>query len=235
MDYWNKENFEGMEAIGEHYSQRPGFELFSKYCLLKGQGLKKQAVEAINEFVALLEKKETQQKREIALELTELSYNNKAVNQLLSFPLFQWLIAVFEEWSNTDSGNVLPERWLGFLTHDMERYEKALKLEPNDQISLIALCNAHISDVDYQTHHLFESRLIGELDEAKQSLETAGQLLSRITASKFIEFAHQEINYYGRMLEKWEEYSSQVRQETFQEWCEKQGESFSFGSVVYYE
>jgi hypothetical protein len=42
--------FEGLKSIGNKYVLIQGYEAFGRYCLLKKQGLKKQAVAAVKEF-----------------------------------------------------------------------------------------------------------------------------------------------------------------------------------------
>ena len=74
MYYWNQQNFEGLKSIGDKYVSIQGYEAFGRYCLLKEQGLKKQAVAAVKEFVASAKEKSIETQRKIAFEIASLGF-----------------------------------------------------------------------------------------------------------------------------------------------------------------
>ena len=52
MWYWNKANFEGLEAIAAEAAGLPDMADFGRYCVLRSSGLRKQALAALQAFVA---------------------------------------------------------------------------------------------------------------------------------------------------------------------------------------
>ena len=149
MYYWNEDNFKGLKEIGEKYSTKLGYEAFSNYCLLKEKGLRKQAHIAIEDFISLTQSKSIGEQREIAKELVSLSYYNKDIHQLIPQQLHQFLITILKEWAEKETDNVIPHRWLGYLCRDLDSYEKAIKISPIDEISIIELAKYRLNDVDF--------------------------------------------------------------------------------------
>ena len=233
MHYWNQDNFEGLKAVGEKYASKDGFALYGQYCLLKEQGLKKQAVSAMNAFVSFLKKMHQEEQRAVAVELASLAFENKKTHQLLPYPLVQCLKHILERWVSEDENNPLPYKWLGYVAADYAYFEKVLQLDPNDEMCLFKLATAHLNDVDYQTHHLSESLFIGTLADAKTSLEQAQVLINRIKTTALKTHLESEWAYYEKLLSCWELYSKTEQKEPFPDWCAARGEAFNFWSIVY--
>ena len=74
MYYWNQQSFEGLKSIGNKDLPIQGYEAFGRYCLLKEQGLNKQAVAAVKEFVASAKEKSIETQRKIAFEIASLGF-----------------------------------------------------------------------------------------------------------------------------------------------------------------
>ncbi|WP_395377547.1 hypothetical protein [Marinicella sp. W31] len=235
MHYWNQDNFEGLKAVGEKYALINGFELYADYCLLKEQGLKKHAMSAINAFVSFLQKRHQEEQRAAAVELASLAFENKETHQLLPYPLVQCLKHILERWVSEDEKNPLPYKWLGYIAADYSYFEKTLQLDPNDEMCLSKLAVAHLNDIDYQTHHLSESLLIGTLSDAKSSLDHAQVLIDRIKTKALKMYLQSDYAYYEKLLNCWEMYSKAEQKESFPDWCAFRGEEFNFWSIMYYK
>lgn len=136
MYYWNRDNFEGLKAVGDKYSALEGYELFGKYCLQKEQGLKKQANATLNEFVTRCKNQSLAEQRMIAVELLSLGYWNREIHQLLAYPVIAFLKELLAQWVVEEPNHSIPHRWLGYINEDITSYEKALELDPTDEISL---------------------------------------------------------------------------------------------------
>ncbi|MEL4430953.1 hypothetical protein [Shewanella mangrovisoli] len=161
MNYWNCDNFEGLKAIGALYSARKGYELFGQYCLQKEQGLKKQAIATVNQFVSHCKTLPLAEQRQMAEELSSLGFWHRETHQLLAYPLIVLLKGVLSQWTLDEPNNPIPHKWLGFIAGDIDSYERALTLEPTDEICLTQVALSHLNSVDFQTHHLSESVLLG--------------------------------------------------------------------------
>ena len=235
MNYWNQSNFEGLKSVGEKFSSYKGYELFGKYCLQKEQGLKKLAVASIKEFVSLSKSKSQTEQRCIAEELSSLGFWNGEIHQLLSHPLEEFLKEVLELWTAEEPDNPTPHKWLGYICGDISSYERALELDPSDEICISRIAQTHLNDVDFQTHHLSESLLLGDFDDAKNSLQLAQSLIDTLSTEEIRLKMQNELEYYNSLLGCWEEYSKLGIEQSFPDWCASKGEKFNFWSIVYYD
>ncbi len=234
MYYWNEDNFKGLKEIGEKYSIQNGYEDFSKYCLLKEKGLRKQAHKAVEDFISLTRSKNIDEQREIAKELAFLSYYNKEVHQLIPQQLHQFLITILKEWTKKKTGDVTPYRWLGYFCNNLDYYEEAIRICPADEISLIELVKGKLNNVDYQTHHLSETMFIGNIENARASLEYAYNAIKKLKSGTLKDSLCDGYNYYKKLIDAWEEYIKEKREISFPKWCKTRGENFNFGIIVYY-
>ncbi|GLT19210.1 hypothetical protein GCM10007938_29920 [Vibrio zhanjiangensis] len=234
MDYWNKDNFEGLKSVGEKYSAVEGYELFGKYCLQKEKGLKKLAVSSIKEFVTVSKSKSLKVQREIAEELSSLGVWNSEIHQLLAHPLVEFLKSVLEQWTLDEPSNPIPHKWLGYIGGDLSSYERALEIDPTDEICISRIAQAHLNDVDYQTHHLSESLFLGDIRDATNSLQLVASLIDRLTTKHVRLKMRGELEYYNNLLSCWMEYSELGIDEPFADWCVSKGEKFNFWSIAYY-
>ncbi|MCL1121281.1 hypothetical protein N7V09_14900 [Shewanella seohaensis] len=235
MNYWNSDNFEGLKAIGTQYSALKGYELFGQYCLQKEQGLKKQAIATVNQFVSHCKSLSLAEQRHIAEELSSLGFGHSETHQLLAYPLIVLLKGVLTQWTLDEPNNPIPHKWLGFIAGDTDSYERALALEPSDEICLTQVALSHLNSVDFQTHHLSESVLLGDISRAKDSLASAQALITRLQTIERKSRLQNRHDYYLSMVNCWEEYSTLAGDEPFPDWCAAKGEQFDFWSIVYYQ
>lgn len=139
MFYWNQANVEGLKYVASAYEGKPGYEGFVEYCLKKEQGLKNQANAAILSFVEKVRSLPIARQREIALEFAELNFYNAEIHQLLSHPLCSHVYTVLNDWSKEDGASPEVYRWLATMGAGTSFYQRALELNPNDEISLYKL------------------------------------------------------------------------------------------------
>lgn len=234
MYYWNQDNFEGLKSVGDKYSAVEGYELFGKYCLQKEKGLKKLAVASIKEFVTVSKSRSLKVQREIAEELSSLAFWNSEIHQLLAHPLVEFLKGVLEQWASDDSNNPIPHKWLGYIGGDLSSYERALEIDPTDEICISQIAQAHLNNVDFQTHHLSESLFLGDINDATNSLQSAQLLIDRLATEHVALKMRRELEYYNNLLGCWVEYLELGIDESFSDWCESKREKFNFWSIVYY-
>ncbi len=234
MYYWNQKNFKGLKDIGEKYCNIYGYEAFANYCFLKEKGLKKEALQAVNAFVLSTKCKSIEEQRNIANEIISLSYHNRDIHQLISHPLMQFLLGVFKNWVEEVNEDATPYRWLGYISNDLVYYEKALEINSTDDISIIMLAKASLNYIDYQTHHLSETRFIGKLDDARYSLEKADKLINRLSQGEVKVRLLEEYHYYLNLVNRWTEYNQEQSTLSFPEWCKAKGVHFNFLSIIYY-
>lgn len=234
MRYWNQDNFTGLRGVGEAYSSRDGYAGFADYCLLRERGLKRQAMTALEAFVARLGELPHPAQRKVAEDLASLAYFNQQVHQLLPHPLKSRLTGILEQWVSEGPSEPAPNRWLGFLKKDPSYFEAALRADPDDEVSLCSLALAHLEDIDYRTHHLSESKFIGDEEDASRSLAQALDCIERLPEGSAKRELLDEVAYYRNVLGAWEEYRHDGTSDDFPAWCGQRGLGFRFWSVVYY-
>jgi tetratricopeptide (TPR) repeat protein len=235
MYYWNQDNFEGLKQIGEKYRNIKGYEGFANYCIFKEKGIKKEALKAAEDFISIVKNKSVGEQRDIAKELISLSYFNEHIHQLIPYTLQQFLVSVLKDWSNEELNDATPHRWLGYVSNNLDCYEKALEIDSKDEISIVALINASLNSVDYQTHHLSESRFIGSLENAINSLDKAEKLIEVLNPSQLQQRLLQDYQYFRNLINSWAEYKKKQQSLSFPEWSKSKGENYNFWNIFYYD
>jgi hypothetical protein len=129
------------------------------------------------------------------------------------------LNSIFAPWSNEENPQASTFRWLGYINGDYSNFEKAFEIDPTDQISISKLAQSHLDDVEYQTHHLGESFLLGDIDTAKLSLQNAVTLMAKLKSEiQRSEISH-ELHYLQNVVNAWEEYNLGQKTDSFPDWC----------------
>lgn len=235
MFYWNQANFEGLRAIGEALRVRPGYGRMAEYCLLREQGLKKPAFSALQQFIAQMQQEPVPVQRQMACELARLHAENRAVHQLIAQPLHAHLCNVLHAWCAGEPAEAVPYRWLGLLTGEAHCFESALRFDPDDRIALSWLTSQALNAVDFITHHIGESRLIGSSAQAHEQLEAAVAYACRLPDSVARAQFLAEAEDYRNLLDAWATYVAAASDMEFPAWCWQHGHAFEFGQAYYYD
>ena len=99
MYYWNKDNFEGLEAIARSLQESTDVKDFSDYCRFRAEGLRKQAFEALSRFLFQALNWEFEKRRDFVDWLLTAQYNNPKIHQLIPHPLMEKLVEpTLNEW-----------------------------------------------------------------------------------------------------------------------------------------
>lgn len=234
MYYWNKANFEGLASLGEACARVANLELFSRYCFLREKGLRKQALEAAASFAKFVVTLRPDAQREISTRLVELQYANPDIHQLLPHPVKLALIDISEKWAGAAPDNADPLVHLGLLTGEIAYFQSATRLRPADQVALKRLACHYLDFVSYQAHHLSESRFIGSIEEAQESLRDAEELIGRISDDAVRQPLQQELEDLALLVSEWIAYCKESPIESFPDWTGARRHSFDLPSIVYY-
>lgn len=234
MHYWNKSNFEGLLQVAEALSADERLSSLAEYCRNRERGLRRQAFSALESFLAASEQWESSYSRGACQEVLELHARTPEAHQFLSQPLLtRFIFPVLEAWLADDPDSQTALRWLGILRRDSELLNRALALSPADVPVRRRLADWFLSDVDHATHHLVESRLLGDLEETKQALSQARAVVSAAPDSAPFADLSAEISEYQALLEDWESYSESP-EGTFPEWCKSRDRPYTWPTIIYY-
>lgn len=234
MYYWNQKNFEGLKQISEYYRQDKDFNLFSQYCDFREKGLRKLALEKIQNFVTYCKGCSFQKQLDISFSLLDLIYTHAEVHQLLANPLKQYLIQVLQQQKVLNPKDAIIFQWLGYLTHDISMYETGFELDTTNQICLKAILSYDFDRVDWQTHHLYQSFFIGSVEDAYERLAHAENLILNLASSEDKKFFTQIHQYYLDLLQAWEHYQALDTSIGFPDWCAQNQRQFEYDQAVYY-
>ncbi len=235
MYFWNKDNFEGLKQIGEHYASHPNLSFYGEYCLSKEKGLKKAANQATQHLLSHLNQLPLATQRQLGLELSYLYIKHSGVShQMMPYPLSMYLQNLLAEWAKSEPENVDILFAAGYLCGNYAFFEKVLTIDPNHQMSLTRLLNAEIDQVDFQTHHLDEGAFIGKVDDAIDCLQQAKNRIDKLKDEHYKSSYLAEYRYYKELLDAWIAFSQETTNDNFVDWCKKHGHHFSFPTKIYY-
>ena len=235
MYYWNKDNFEGLEAIALSLQESTDVKEFSDYCRLRAEGLRKQAFEALTRFLFQALNWEFEKRRDFVNWLLTAQYNNPKVHQLIPHPLMKKLLEpTLNEWVQYQPESPIPHRWRGVYFRELEELERALALDATDLVARSFAASRLLKDVEYDTHHLSDGIFLGSEEEAESLLEEAFAHIQGLPESENRSSLETSYERLRHLLDDWLEYK-EAPQGTFPEWCKSRGRQHFWWKVVYYK
>jgi hypothetical protein len=234
MYYWNKDNFEGLASLAAELAARDDFAHLAEYCRLREAGLRREAFAALNAFLARADAWESEKSRVAVNTILTLYHRTSDCHQFLTQPLLSRFVhPVLQRWSEDEPKSIAPIRWLAMLRRDPELLARVLLADPSDVAIRRMLIERELSSVEYATHHLNESFLIGELAEALENLRGAADLIEEASDKEHLFDLDREARQYGQMLFDWQAYEAQPVG-SFPEWCAARGRDYHWSVAVYY-
>jgi hypothetical protein len=233
--YWNKDNFESLLELADALAADPQLVLLAEYCKLREKGLRRQAFAALDEFLTETTRWDSSSARSRALAVLNLHLETQEAHQFLSQPLLgRFLLPVLAAWHREGSASPEAIRWLGILSRDHSLVGLALERDPTDDLARRYLVDAELSHVGYATHHLDESQFIGSESDAETAIERARELLLGASDQQLFADLSSELSTLDQMLTDWVEFR-ESSDESFPEWCEARGRSYSWPAKFYYD
>jgi len=232
--YWNKQNFEGLIAVADSIADQQQWFLFARYCRLREQGLRPQALQAITELIADAAGWSDKARRQFADWIYSTSLRNPEVHQLIPTTLNQrLLVPTLQLWAASEPSNATPERWLGFASADHQHFSNALSLDSTDDVSRYRLVSRDLADVDHQCHHL-PQYFIGEIDSAITTLDRAKALAADFSNPDIASTLEEDfIELYGQVRD-WQEFQASGA-DSFSDWCIASGRDYRWLKAYYYK
>ena len=235
MNYWNDRNFEGLRELAGELGGRVGFEGLAEYCRLREAGLRRQAFAALDVFLGEAAGWDPQKARDGCLSILELHERSPGVHQLLTQPLVaRFVMPTLKAWVAAEPEEAIALTWMGVFSGDTRWYERALAVTPGNVMARRRLVDHHLHGVEYATHHLVESRLLGDLRETRAKLKRAQELLQAAVEREGFEDLVAETEFFEKLLSDWEGYLG-TREGTFPEWCKARGRRYQWPGIFYYQ
>lgn len=235
MYYWNQDNFEGLIQVAAALDGSPLTTPLAEYCRLREKGLRRQAFQAMDAFLTLARQWDAATAREVTQRILELNARTPRAHQFLCQPLLtRFVKPTLENWLIEDDRSQIALRWLGILSGDFELLRKALDLKPEDIPVRQKLVNRLLDYPDFVTHHIGESKLCGDLEDAKTELVSARSVVEAAPDPGPFARLLVDVEMFEALLEHWESYIANPAG-TFPAWCEEHGYDHKFGKVYYYQ
>ena len=162
MFYWRQGYFSDLKAAADAANASAKWKDYGTFCLEYERGLRHQAFAVLERFIHSMELEPFAERRQFVSWLMSTAYGREARRMLIPHPLKIRIVEpTLLEWTLVDPTCSEPHRWLGGNEH----LEKAIELDPADQIALKELVNCLLSYVSYATHELPRGYLGSALED----------------------------------------------------------------------
>lgn len=206
MHYWNKANFESLSRLAELLLREPVLSHLGRYAQLRERGLKEAAKGEIQAFLLEAASGPVELQRQWAARILELRSEFPGAHQWPgSQVLRQFIAPVLQAWDSVEG-----RRYQALLHPDVVLLEAALREEDHPRLRQ-ALVAQYLQSLEYASHHLSESRWIGDFAEARRDLDRLHVLAPELEAGRKLE----------QLLQDWQEFTRLKPSQSFPEWCQE--------------
>ena len=234
MHYWNRDNFEGLDAIAEEAKASSIPNGFALYCSLRSSGQRGKALNALRGFLAETQSLSLEERKRISWWLLEAQACSPRVHQLLPHPVLKGLIEPTVEACIAECpGDAAAHRWHGFVFGDSDSLRVAMRIDPQDWLARSRLAAKLLVSVEFSTHHLVESQFLGEEAETALELEEVADHIAKLPESSHRRELQARSSDQHKLLSDWLEYKLDPHG-TFPEWCTERKKAHGWSSIVYY-
>lgn len=226
MHYWNDDNFRGLTHLASELNKHANLQYLSEYCTLREKGLRKQALEKLDEFLHDSKQWDLTTKREMTVVILRFNSRTPEAHQFITHPLLRDLInPTLDDWREEDPNAIEPLRWIGLLRSDFDTLCLAIELKPSDISVRSKLINLLLDEVYFATHHLNESVLLSNVEDIRETLKEAAKWIKPVHDHSPFKELSQEVAFYKQLMDDWDLFNESSEQ-SFPLWCELNGKSY---------
>ena len=168
MQYWRKTDFISLKEVIEISKGYPHWLGYTQYCVAKEKGLRKQAMQIMEEFIRSMNQKPIRVRIDFTHWIEEMQFKYNDSVGLIPYPLHEEIIApTLEAWKKKEPQDPVPYRWI----NTEESLLKAIELDPNEQISKYRLFQKIIFEVWQNQHELEDQLYIGDSKKDRRRLQ----------------------------------------------------------------
>jgi hypothetical protein len=172
MFYWRDSYFRDLQEAAAAASDQ-GWSQYAEYCTEHEKGLRAPAFAVLGKFIQTVQSAPVSERRRFVSWVLEFANERRGRDLLIPYPLKTRLVEpTLLEWVEAEPDNSAPHRWLGGRDH----LERALELDPSDQIARKRLIILLLSGIEYATHELPRGYL-GDLPDDLKVLDRVEALL----------------------------------------------------------
>ena len=177
---WRGRSFEVLRNIAEAAHVREEWPEYASFCTVYEKGLRKDAFVHLERFLCQIERAPFAERKTFISWLLHRAEGQDGRDMLLPHPLrIRLLEPTLLEWTLVEPACAEPHRWLG----DHEHLQRAVELNPCDELARLKLVNSLVARVTWSTHELPYGYL-GVAHEDFASLDEAEALLKGVSKEK---------------------------------------------------
>lgn len=234
MHYWNRANFEGLDAVA---AEAPASSIpngFALYCTLRSNGQRPKALDALRVFLADTQSLPLEERKRITCWLLEAQVRAPQVHQLLPHPIMKGLVEpTLEEWLASSPRDAVAHRWRGYVFRDNDSLRLALGIDHEDWLARSQLVTGLLTAVEFSTHHLGEGQFLGEEEQTILQLQEVAGHIAKLPDDAHRNQLQARFDDQYRLLTDWAEYKAHPCG-TFPHWCAERRKAHDWPSIVYY-
>lgn len=237
--FWRQGSFNALKDLRETLAQNANYRLLAESVELREKGLRKESLRRLSEFIVTFSSSPFTERQEFVSMLCGKRFQWGSDGFLLDpQPLVEQVIKpTLSEWITIDPDNPDPYKWLGLYygaDNELTYLEKALALDPEDDVIRFRLIDIQLGVIEFSTHHLDEGLYLGD---PQKDIAVCAELLSqalKISHSDAKDPLQSEIETYKSMIEDWITFSSQSKSISFPDFCTQLGRKYSWSLKHYY-
>ncbi len=197
---------EALRVVGLAAVEVEAWKPYAAYCLLREQGLRKQALGRLGEFLTGAARWSDEEKiRFVDFLLPFAETVRDADYGPLPFPLMEKLIKpALELWCARESENSNPFRWYGRFYHSKDHLDRALDINPRDDKARTVLIKWGIDALWYDTHHL-PDYFIGDYNKSLKLADSLRNHIGQIADDRARKHMTAELIDYAELVENYAE------------------------------
>jgi hypothetical protein len=243
---------ECLRAITAEASAKEAWSAYARYCRDREAGLRRQAFQHLETFLASAKSWSFDQRSEFANWLCSRinEFGESDSCGLIPRPLAEQLVVpTLREWAARDTTDSIPCRWLGMFfsgvvypglraglsTGASDAYSllrEALRRNPNDDHARIRLIEMIVGDAGFSCHHL-PHYYIGEPKEDFARTAEGIELLSGVVDAAAKARLQSELNHASKLIEDWICFTDGGGAD-FDQWCMDRGRMYRWIKAYYY-
>lgn len=211
------------KAAIAHFEALAGHGEFVSYLHAKNRGLKREAKASSEAFARSIEAAAVPDRRARLVEMLDARTRFDDPPGFLPFPVHQALMAIAEDWAQAEPDQGEPLVQLARLTRSPHYFDAALQCEPLHEGALAGAIGSRLHDLDAACHHLYEGRLIGTLDAARQAIDQIRTLIARQAPGERRPGQNEALARHIRLLDGFEAWQAQVSKIPFPDFMAARG------------
>lgn len=219
--------------VGNAANEYKEWKKYAEYCFLRARGLRKEAFKTLNEFLIDSEQwEETDRIKFVDFLMPYSETVHDADYGPLPFPIREKLIVpTLKKWCGTETKNADPFRWYGELLHDSKYLDKALIVNPQDDLTRKILLNWGTSALDYAAHHM-PDHYIGDYSEDLKLIDLLKDHVNKLSNIRLREYWFAELDDCAELVKNYAEWKTSGHPDLVK-WGEENKKRVSSGIAHY--